>query len=234
MPLRRQRLPSSGRSQLVHAPHQGRPVDREIGVVEGKTLGGREVRGLGVDQQLVERIDGDAGDQPDAHTQPHAAEEIHGFIERQGPGIAEKTIGAPHLVFDDRRRIAQEHLASLLLVVHHLPDHLPEVIEQLRFGLAESRLVGQLEEVAHHLAPLAVQPPERQTHLGKPLKHLGDFLGEHEPRQVDQNGRTKPRSDVGWARRKITELRVKCEGKSLPQFSVHAVQLGVGGVEREA
>ena len=50
---------------------------------------------------------------------------------------------------------------------------------------------------------------------------------------MDQDRRAEPGADVGRTRGKITELRVKCESKSLSQFGVQPVDLGVGLVQGE-
>jgi hypothetical protein len=81
---------------------------------------------------------------------------------------------------------------------------------------------------------LPVQPPECQPDLGQALQHLRDFLGEHQAGEVDEHRGSQPGAHVGRARGKITEFGVKCESKSLSQFSVQPIHLGVHRLQREA
>src|SRR3954462_5714523 len=107
------------------------------------------------------------------------------------------------------------------------------MVEQLVLAAAEGGLVGQLEEVADDLASLPIEPAEGESHLRQTLEHHGVFLAEHEAREMNLHRRPKPGADVGWTRGKITELRVKCECKSLSQFGVQPVHLAIGGLQRE-
>src|ERR1043166_4040316 len=99
--------------------------------------------------------------------------------------MAQRAIRPPDLVRNDGRRLAEQDLARLLLVLDHLADDLPQVIEQLFFRLAKRRLVRQLEEVSDDLAPLPVQPPKRQSDLGEALQNFADLLRQDESGQVD-------------------------------------------------
>ena len=59
---------------------------------------------------------------------------------------------------------------------------MPEMIEQIFFRFPQRGLVRQLEEVAHHLATLAIETPEGEAHLGESLQHPGNLLGQHQAR----------------------------------------------------
>src|SRR6185295_2967722 len=124
-------------------------------------------------------------------------------------------------------------LSGLLLVPDNLQHDLGQMIQQLRFRFPQRGLIGQLEEVPDHFTAFTVQSPKRQPDLHQALKDLVDFLRQNEARKMDQDRRPETGSDVGRATGKVTELRVKCERKSLRQFSVQRSDTPPGGVQRE-
>src|SRR5207247_2990706 len=99
------------------------------------TLERGQMRGLGENQQLVQRVYTQSRDQIQARPQPDAAQQVHRLFERNAARELKGPERPPDLVGDDRLVIPQQHFARLLFVFDHLPDNLAQVIEQLLFGL---------------------------------------------------------------------------------------------------
>src|SRR5256886_6806621 len=134
------RSPSRGFG-VQHAPHIRGAHRRQLRTPARATLERRQVRGLGEDQQLVERIYTQARNEIQPDPQPYAAQQVHRLFEAEAPRVAQQAVRPPHLVGYRQLGRLQQHLARLLLVLDHLAHDLPKVIEELHFRLAERRLV---------------------------------------------------------------------------------------------
>src|SRR5713226_5495017 len=175
---------------LEHPTHIRGTRGRQLGIATLASLECGEVRGLGEDQQLVERIYTQARDQIHPHAQAHATQQVHRLLERQLACVLQQPVAPPRLVGHLVGGRAQQHVARLLLVLDHLQHDLPD-----------------------DLAAFPVESPKGEPHLCEPLQHLADFLGQDEARQVDKYAGAKPRPGIGRARGKIAKLGVKREGQ---------------------
>src|SRR5690348_16648894 len=168
------------------------------------------MRGLRVYQELVERVYTQTRDQVETHTEPNAAQQVHGFLKGEPSRVPEEPVRPPRLVGHLVRCGLEQHLPGLPLVLDHLPDDLAQVIEKLSFRLPQRSLIRQLEKVADDLASFPVQAPKGEADLREPLQHLPDFLGQNEARQVDKHTGAEPGAGVGGAGRKIEIGRASC------------------------
>src|SRR2546426_2460493 len=91
------RSPSRGFG-VQHAPHIRGAHRRQLRIPGRATLERRQVRGLGEDQQLVERIYTQARNEIQPDPQPHTAQQVHRLFEAEAAGVAQQAVGPPHLV----------------------------------------------------------------------------------------------------------------------------------------
>src|SRR4051812_25423385 len=112
------------------------------------------MRGLRKYQELVEGIYTQTSDQFQPDGQAHAAQVVHGLVKRQAARVPQGAVRTPQLVFDNIARVAKQDTARLCLTFDDMAYHAQQLIEQFLFRSAQSRLVGNLEEITHHLAPL--------------------------------------------------------------------------------
>ena len=106
-----------------------------------------------------------------------------------------------------RALLLQEVFPRGLLVLDDLLDHLAQPVDDVFFLLAERRLVGHLEQVAHRLRALAVEAAHGQADLVHGLDDLVDVLVQHQRGQVQHRRGAHPRADVGRAGGQVAELR---------------------------
>src|SRR5207245_4896240 len=78
---------SSHRLGLQHATYIRRAHRRQLGIAGLASLECRQVRGLGENQQLVQRVYTQARDQIQPNPQPHPAQTVHRLFERQLPCV---------------------------------------------------------------------------------------------------------------------------------------------------
>src|SRR5207249_2295415 len=123
VPVHRPPTSSSHRLGLQHATYMRRAHRRQLGIAGLASLECRQVRGLGEDQQLVQRVYTQARDQIQSDAQPHPAQKVHRLFERQLPCVLKQPVGPPSLVRHLVGRRAQQHVARLLLIFDHLPDN---------------------------------------------------------------------------------------------------------------
>src|SRR5437868_9569115 len=136
-----------------------------LALSERASFGVGEVRGLRENQELVEGIYTQAGDQFQPYGQPYATQVVHRLIEREAAGIAQSSVRAPEFVFDNIPRITKQDSSRLFLSLNHVPDDSQQLIEQFLFRASQRRLVGDLEVIPDDFTPLAVQAAIRQSHL---------------------------------------------------------------------
>ena len=94
-------------------------------------------------------------------------------------------------------------------------------------------LVGDLVEVAHRLAALAVQAADGQVDLVQRLEDLLDLLGQHQRRQVQHHADADAGADVRRAGGEVAELFAEGEADALLELVVDAVDLVPAFVERQ-
>src|SRR5256886_7793995 len=90
------RSPSRGFG-VQHAPHIRGAHRRQLRIPGRATLERRQVRGLGEDQQLVERIYTQARNEIQPDPQPYAAQQVHRLFETEAARVAQQAVGSPHL-----------------------------------------------------------------------------------------------------------------------------------------
>ncbi len=100
------------------------------------------------------------------------------------------------------RRSASRAFSSLSRIWRTTPLQLGQ---GLLLRHSQRHLVGDLEEVAHDLGPLAVEAAHGKPDLGHPGEDLLHPLGQDQGRKVDQDGGAHPRADVGRAGGEIAE-----------------------------
>src|SRR5467141_1961815 len=91
------RSPSRGFG-VQHAPDIRGARRRQLRIPGRATLERRQVRGLGEDQQLVERIYTQARNEIQPDPQPYAAQQVHRLFEAEAARVAQQAVGPPHLV----------------------------------------------------------------------------------------------------------------------------------------
>src|SRR5204862_892328 len=106
---------SSRRLGRQHPTYIRRAHRGQLRIASLASLECRQVRGLGKDQQLVQRVYTQARDQIQPNAQPHPAQEIHRLFERQLPRVLKQPVCPPGLVGHLVGRRSQQHVACLLL-----------------------------------------------------------------------------------------------------------------------
>src|SRR5215212_2832640 len=165
------------------------------------------MRRLAENQELVEGVYTQASDQFQTDGQSYPAEVVHCLVEGEAAGISKGAVSSPELVFDNISRLTKQYPPRLLLPLDHVSHDSHQLVEELLLRLPERGLVRDLEEVAHHLTPLAVQPAIGEAHLLQSGQHLSDLFREHEARQMDQHRRAHAGACVRRAGGEIAELR---------------------------
>src|SRR6184192_2127505 len=128
-----------------------------LALSERASFGVGEVRGLRENQELVEGIYTQAGDQFQPYSQPYATQIVHRLIEREAAGIAQSSVGAPEFVFDNIPGITKQDSSRFFLSLDHVPDNSQQLIEQFFFRTSEGRLVRDLEIIPDYFASFTVQ-----------------------------------------------------------------------------
>ncbi len=113
-------------------------------------------------------------------------------------------------------------------------DLLLHVGQNLRFAPTQRRLVAELEEVAHRVGTLAVEPADRQAHVGGGALHLLEFPHESQPRQMQHHAHPQAGADVGGAGGEVAEARREGVIDAGLDAIVHLVDLTPCRPEREA
>src|SRR3569623_489885 len=116
-----------------------------------------QVCSLRKDQELVEGIYTQASDQFQPNGQPHAAQKVHRFVERQAARVAECSVCPPELVFNNITSVAKQYSPRLLFARDNGAQNLQQLVDDLLLTPTKRGLVRDLEEVADHLTSLAVQ-----------------------------------------------------------------------------
>src|SRR4051812_21638766 len=139
--------------------------------------------GLREDQELVEGIYTEAGDQFQTNGQTYTTEVVHRFVEREASRVTQRAIRPPELVFDNITGITQQDTPRFLLPPDPVPPHANQLTQQVLFRTPRVCLVRDLKKVPPPPRPSAVQASIRQAHLLKPRQHSPDLLRQHQPRQ---------------------------------------------------
>src|SRR5215471_11262389 len=141
-------VPASSGLRAQQATNTRRPRGALFSIAQRPALHRRQMSGLRMDEELVEGVYTEPGDQIQPDAQAHAAQQVHRLLERQRPRVAQQPVRPPHLVVHRSCSRLEEHVPCLLFVFNNLPHNAPEMIEQLPFSLAKCRLIGQLKEIA--------------------------------------------------------------------------------------
>ena len=115
------------------------------------------MRRLRQHQQLVDHVQRAQPGNTQRDSQPHRGAQVDDLTRVNRATVAQRAIGAPHLVLDLDARVAHHPLARALLGLDDLARDALEALDRIPLAPAERGLVRDLEQVAHHLAVLAVE-----------------------------------------------------------------------------
>src|SRR5438477_13042435 len=93
-----------------------------LALSERASFGVGEVRGSRENQELVEGIYTEAGDQFQPYGQPYATQIVHRLIKREASGIAQSSVCAPELVFDNIPRITKQDSSRFFFSLDYMPN----------------------------------------------------------------------------------------------------------------
>src|ERR1044071_8074945 len=91
-------VPASGGLRAQQAANTRRPRGTLFGIAQRPALHRRQMSGLRMDEELVEGVYTQPGDQIQPDAQAHAAQQIHRLLERQRPRVAQQPVCPPYLV----------------------------------------------------------------------------------------------------------------------------------------
>ncbi len=90
-----------------------------------------------------------------------------------------------------------------------LAQDLFQAFDDGALGLAQSHLVGHLEDIAQRLGAFAIKTTNSQTQFVDRLDDRVNVLVQDQPRQVQHGADSDPGADVGRTGRQITQVRTE-------------------------
>ena len=112
----------------------------------------------------------------------------------------------PDSIFEPQAVLGDQRLAHVALELDDLGDVIPDRTQDVLFGLAQRDLIRDLVEVAHCLAPFAVESTNGQADFLQAAKHLVDLPRDHQRRQVQHHAHPHAGAHIRRTGRQIAEL----------------------------
>src|SRR5215217_5855693 len=109
------------------------------------------MRGLRKNQELVEGIYTESGDQFQTNGQSDATQIIHRLVEREAARMTQRAVRTPQFVFDNIPGITKQDSSGFLFALDDVSNDPEQLIEKLFFRSPQCRLVRDLEVVADNL-----------------------------------------------------------------------------------
>src|SRR5439155_2558611 len=141
-----------------------KPLAHDLGAVDVALPRGKvtpeealQVRRLGQHQELVDHPQVAKAGHAQRHAQPDRRTQVDDLPRVNRATIPQRAIGAPHLVLDLDAGVPHHALAGALLGLDDLARHPLEPLDRFALAAPERGLVRDLEQIAHHLAVLAVE-----------------------------------------------------------------------------
>jgi hypothetical protein len=184
-----------------------------------------EVPGLRLDEEAVDHRAVHVGKHAEIGAEPQQRQEVHRLARAEQVAVLEDAVGAPDLV-EHLARIAFEQLGpGVQLVLDDGFKHAAQALDDVLLGLAEGRLVGNLEDAAARVGTLAEEPAHDHAQLVHGAHDLLHLPGDDQRGQVHHGGGPHAGAEIGRAGRQVAQRRRKGVVQLLLQ---RGVELGDG------